>query len=565
MALVYIGCLLAACVAAVGIAANVSAADNVTDKPTNSEQLPDQHLFLPLVAGEESASVQSSQPADLTVESMVATTPTVQAAESEQQAETSAVNKQKLFLAEIGNNPDDTAMLSSGGFPYVDLLLAGGPYVGYNAPAQYALAKEVSIAATGTTYYVDCKNGKDSNRGTSTSTAWKSMDKASAAPLKPGDRMLLKRGCIWTGPLTAGWNGTASAPILIGAYGTGNLPKITDSYMTNVRITGSYLIVEYIHAMMVTPPSPDPHCLNQPVGYKIGFGFSDGASHNILRNTVATDLSIGVSFTDDTHDNQVLYNTITDNNILWKLTSTGSDGATGINLHGNNQEIGRNFFARNAPICTYTGVATGISIELFGATNSNIHHNIASGERIFAELGSSSKLIARNNVFAYNLHVSGYSASTYGARFVVTRGSGSSFGPVYHTKLYNNTVYFTGSGSKAVTCDSCGTDILTLKNNILWASEPFYSSAAFVESHNIFWSSSGSPLLHWRSMKMNAGSKVANPLFIDVARGNFRVQQKSPAPNKADMDTVATRYTLDLDRTALPVYKVTDIGAYEYK
>jgi len=564
MVIVSVCCMSAACVAAVSPALNVSAADKNGEEPANSDQQPDQSPPLPLVTGEAGPAIQPSQLPEPTVESTVTATPTVQASENQQQPETSAAQGQKLRLPQIGNNPDETAMLASalGSDPYIDFYLDGGPYVGYNAPTNYAITD--AAVTLGTTYYVDCTYGKDTNNGFSSSTAWKSMAKASAAPLKPGDKLLLKRNCIWTGPLNAGWNGTAMAPILISAYGTGNLPKVVNSYLSNVRITGSYLIIERIHTLMTTPPNPDPYCLNQPVAYKIGFGFSSGASHNILRNSVATNLSIGVSFTDDAHDNQILYNTITDNNILWTQTSTSSAGAVGINLHGDNQEIARNVFARNKPICTYTGGGGGISIELYGATNSNIHHNVSVGDQVFAELGSSPTLIARNNVFAYNVHVSSFSG-VHGPRFVITRGNGSSFGPVYYTKLYNNIVYFTSASSKGVTCDSCGPDILTLKNNILWASEPFYSNAPIEESHNIFWSSNGSPLIHWYGSTMNAGSKVANPLFVDPAHGNFHLKSNSPGINNADMDSVASRYSLDLDRTTLPVSGVTDIGSYEYK
>src|SRR5689334_18782393 len=37
---------------------------------------------------------------------------------------------------------------------------------------------EIRVAAGGTTYYVDCAAGKDSNNGTSSGNAWKSVSKA---------------------------------------------------------------------------------------------------------------------------------------------------------------------------------------------------------------------------------------------------------------------------------------------------------------------------------------------------------------------------------------------------
>src|SRR5581483_6162853 len=97
--------------------------------------------------------------------------------------------------------------------------------------------------AAGTTYYVDCAAGSDSAAGTSELAPWRSLSRASQATLLPGDSLLLRRGCTWTGPLTARWSGTPAQPILVGAYGTGALPVI-QNVDGNVRVSGSYLIVE---------------------------------------------------------------------------------------------------------------------------------------------------------------------------------------------------------------------------------------------------------------------------------------------------------------------------------
>ncbi len=98
------------------------------------------------------------------------------------------------------------------------------------------------------TYYVDCLAGNDANVGTGMVQAWKSINKANTAPLRPGDKLLFKRGCAWKGPLKAAWNGTETQPITIAAYGTGSLPRIQDSYNVNFQITGSYQVIEYLEA-----------------------------------------------------------------------------------------------------------------------------------------------------------------------------------------------------------------------------------------------------------------------------------------------------------------------------
>jgi hypothetical protein len=533
-------------------------------------------LYMPFVAGdsdaddvntaaqEEAASavtdVVTEAVTEVISEDVTLAAEDAEATVTEAEIAAPAATGQQLYLSFITNSPDPEE------FPEDLLLELYGNLVGHNGSSEDDDdLVVVTGVGSGITYYVDCKAGNDNNNGKSNSAAWKSITRANKAELKPGDRLLLKRGCSWVGPLDASWQGTASNPILIGAYGSGELPIIRDAYLTNVRITGKYLIVENLHATMVKDLNPDPHCLNQPRGRKIGFGFGDTAAHNVLRHSKATKLSIGVSTAFKSHHNKILYNTITDNNMVWELTQSSTSGATGILLHGNNNEIARNFFARNRPICTYTGVRGGISIELYGASNSNIHHNIIQGDRVFTELGSSPDYVARNNVFAYNLHISSYSASTYGARFVVTRGYGHKFGPVIGTKVYHNVVYFTGTGSKGVTCDMCGTDILTLKNNILWASQPFAVDNVFTEAANIFWDSDGKPGIRWNGGSMHPTSRIANPQFVNAPGGNFRLKPTSPAINRSTFDNIASSYSRDLDKVKVPVEGVSDIGSFEFK
>jgi hypothetical protein len=74
------------------------------------------------------------------------------------------------------------------------------------------------------TYYVDDLNGNDNNNGTSPSTAWKSLKKVNSFVYKPGANILFKAGGVWTGQLRFMGTGSASNPIIIGKYGTGNNP-----------------------------------------------------------------------------------------------------------------------------------------------------------------------------------------------------------------------------------------------------------------------------------------------------------------------------------------------------
>lgn len=100
--------------------------------------------------------------------------------------------------------------------------------------------------AAATTYYVSCA-GSDSNNGTSSSTPWATLSKASSQAYQPGDQLLLLDGCIWIGTLQPTTSGASGNPITLSNYGTGALPRIVGSnaaaiYLLNV----SYWTIENV-------------------------------------------------------------------------------------------------------------------------------------------------------------------------------------------------------------------------------------------------------------------------------------------------------------------------------
>lgn len=418
-------------------------------------------------------------------------------------------------------------------------------------------------SATATTYYVDCTGGNDNNAGTSTSTAWKSVNRANQAALNPGDQLLLKRGCTWSQQLKAKWNGTASQSIVIGAYGSGDLPKLQNNHDGNVRITGSYQRIENLQ----TYNSPSSYgqilstCNNQPLGWVIGFNFA-GGSNNTLQNSLATHAAMGVSLTGSANNNRILNNQFINNDGAWEppSSSQGIRGGTGIGLTGTGNVIAYNHFEGNNTLCDNESV----SIELYTASNSNIHHNTAYGDKNFVETGSTSSFQSADNTIAYNVHTTGMAHS----RFVVTRGQGDAYGPVWRTNVFNNVVYYTGSDSAGVVCSNCGTNILRMQNNIIdVVTKAFYvgPGQGAIESNNIFWSPSGQ-VPQWNFVQnwtMSSTSRIANPKFVNPGSKDFHLQSTSPAINAGTMDSVNAGYKTDLDGNTVPQGGAVDIGAYE--
>ncbi len=90
----------------------------------------------------------------------------------------------------------------------------------------FALVFGVCASASATVYYVDSNAGNDSNSGTLSEKAWKSLSKISAITFQPGDEILLRRGARWQGTLHPLGSGTPEKPIRIGAYGDGARPFI---------------------------------------------------------------------------------------------------------------------------------------------------------------------------------------------------------------------------------------------------------------------------------------------------------------------------------------------------
>src|ERR1700740_1289149 len=79
----------------------------------------------------------------------------------------------------------------------------------------------------GATYYVDSSKGDDANNGLSEASPWKTLAKINSSKFATGDIILLRRGAIWREQLNFPSSACPSAPIVIGSYGSGELPLIS--------------------------------------------------------------------------------------------------------------------------------------------------------------------------------------------------------------------------------------------------------------------------------------------------------------------------------------------------
>jgi len=103
------------------------------------------------------------------------------------------------------------------------VLVAGCAFCDADAVAELTVR---AISQSGTAYYVHAVGGANDNSGTAAQKAWKTLAPVNAMTLAPGDKVLLKAGCEFSGPLTPQGSGTDGKTIIVDRYGHGLNPII---------------------------------------------------------------------------------------------------------------------------------------------------------------------------------------------------------------------------------------------------------------------------------------------------------------------------------------------------
>jgi hypothetical protein len=388
------------------------------------------------------------------------------------------------------------------------------------------------------TYYVDSIHGDDARSGSSPLRAWRTLQRANAAPLKPGSRLLLRRGGTWSGSLTVTRSGAKEAPIVVDAYGTGALPQIGGA-SSCISLSGSFVTVRHVR-----------------VDGCRWAGIDIAGDHNRVQDSLVTHNAAGIHVRRDADGNAILHNLLRDNDRMSVLTKAPADddsGAFAVLLQGDGTTVAFNTISGSDAFSHDYG-RDGAAVEVYGGRDNHIHHNLAVDNDAFSELGDSR---ASGNRYAYNVVRSSLASST----FLVTRGAKSGFGPVLHTAVYNNTVLLTGASSQGFVCHGgCGPDILTMRNNLLQAvKKTGYADAPFDEDYGLYY---GGPC----QFRLGAHSRIGTPAFVDPAGPDLRLRSSSPAIDHGILDG----YGRDFDLTPVPQdgdhdgVARPDVGAFEY-
>jgi hypothetical protein len=401
------------------------------------------------------------------------------------------------------------------------------------AAASLALPQATAHAAGATTYYVS-PSGSDSNNGTSPTTPIKTLGRASGLGLNPGDQVLLERGATFSGKLAVWRSGTAGAPITIGAYGSGSNPIVTGDCL---EVGGSYVTMT-----------------DFTVQYCTTTGIWTDGTGNVIANVEATHNIHGIDVAEHAKNTKVVRNYLHNNDRMAPNTPGAYDdyGAVGVVVQGDDTEVAYNSITDNwAPSADFG--TDGSAVEIYGGIGTLVHHNTASNNRTFTELGNSR---SADTTYAYNQVTS----SLTDTEFLITRGDADYFGPVRGTVAVNNSVKLTGANSLGFSCYAgCTPGYFMLYNNVLdVAGRIGYLEGTMSGGNNVYWRGS------MAGLKLMSGDRYTDPRFkgsrlMPTPRSPL-VDAGRPAPMKKDLD--GRKVGVDGNGDGK---RGTDIGAFEAK
>lgn len=387
------------------------------------------------------------------------------------------------------------------------------------------------------TFYVDTTAGNDANNGTSTGTAWQTIGKVNATTFQPGDALYFKAGQTWTGNVVLLGSGTSANPITVGAFGTGAAPIFDAGNSGHAfRVNGSWVTVQDIKVQNAGS-----------VALVGGNGLVFYGADGLAQRVEATNCYVGITAADGAHRLKITSCNIHDNTKLFIGPGTTDDAyANGIGLWAADAcDVSYNTISGHYATSPDFG-DDGSAIEVYGATNAQIHHNVTQDNQTFAELGRAG---TASNTFYDNLIT-----SAQNHRYALTVQGPAGEGPATGTRFINNTVVLTGATGCEAFWVGTGTD-LYFHNNIVVCSYIGEADSQLNEGHNVFvGDTSGFPAYAATS------TKPANLAAVGfVGSSDYHLATGSPALNRG----VAVSFTTDLDNNPRVFGSAPDAGCYE--
>lgn len=474
-----------------------------------------------------------------------------------------------------------------------------------------------------TVYYVDRVSGSDSNNGTTTATAWKTIQKACNAAT-PGSRVEIKGG-MYHEAITVNVSGSSGNPITFKNYGNDTvvidgsglagsvLLSLTDKSFLNFEnlsfqnltkngATGiliecsesgtirelrfSGLTIRNINWTNNAAATPGVNDNAQPfIAYGRGTTAARAITNLVIENCEFADNITGYSEAlslDGNIDGFTIRNNRVHDNSNIGIYAGGNYGECNIPAldHARNGIIENNICYNNVAF-----YATSGGIYADGARNVLIQRNYCYGNGYGIEVGceengTTDSITVINNLLVQNkdagISIGGYTTST----------TGQVLNCIFRNNtLFQNDVSENGSGefyiTKASQCSFENNILYATAQNVLMSMENISPQSGNTFNYNCWFTPSGNAsdiTVNWRNTTYNsfsdyisgtaqdAHSIFANPLFANLSlpQPDLHLQPSSPCINAGNPGTAVLNGETDFDGN-LRILNIADMGAYEWQ
>jgi hypothetical protein len=412
------------------------------------------------------------------------------------------------------------------------------------------------------TYYVDSVAGNDRNDGLSTARAWKSLDKVCSESrnkkvrkngFAAGDQILFRRGQTFqsTGYPILTVAGTSTAPVTVGAWGVGEAPRFdnqgTGIYDIVLKVDGISALVQGLAFVKGDAANVTEHGI-----------YLAGRGHRLTQCDIS---GVGIGAKIEGEDHRV------DNCAFHDLTMVIADsysdndyGAIGVVLSGvTRASVDHNTFTRLRAASPDYGF-DGSAVEFFNASSAvQVFNNRVQEVAAFTEMGGNTADAAITDVVYHHNVVTEADAIGYFHNL-----AGTTYGIAISGVAFDHNTFVKRSTRLPSWLFGFGQPLAAgtffFRNNIVVhenSSGLFYQSGQLVHSANLYSLVNTS----WgdAAFQLDSTEILADPAFVDLAGGDYRLQATSPAVDSG----LSLGYTTDAADLPAPLGAAPDRGAFE--
>lgn len=419
-------------------------------------------------------------------------------------------------------------------------------------------------------YYLDSKKGSDENSGAKISP-WKSLSPLSTLTFKAGDRIFFAKGSSFSGGFTVQQSGTQAQPIAFASYGNGAPPLFTnpDYSVLNgnvIQVHGSFVSISGLHfahtanCSYTEPVKAEEYWKNEALRIRIdkkvllvgAIYQSEEAGNLTVSDCEFEDCPIAI-YVNGQH-NKIVRNFFHDcNRVLWDPLW----GPIAVVIANAFNEVAYNKcinYKREGGTFGADGGFIELDSRYYGGPihDVSVHHNESIANEGFMEITNSGS----------HLNIS-YNLSDDYQQFIFFWEGDSS-------EVNNNTVIRTRPANSSVnvvfTFKHSG---YVIRNNIFVVADSMqvfaggaYEARNFNQQHeNNLYYVAGKGTVDPVGQPLGTGEKIADPQFVNLEKGNYRLTAASPAIDAAQ--DLGERK--DFDGKPVPNGKGPDMGAFEYR